>query len=213
MLGSNGYKIVSEYTYPINSFKQVVRKKRMDQMNIEFFTKMSSIFEGLFKLIDKINEVNVNPNGSNQVPYIKSLEDMDIGVKGDKKEKVNDNDIIFRDRSLLVSYTHLLSKDFLKDFKGFGNKNDVNYEKVGKLNWIKLYFYWSDSMLSFFSNISFVMTDCFKLKIKANPFEIIKCPTLVLNILGILNELEFECLKTLEGDQFPTDYKILKSAI
>lgn len=42
---------------------------------------MHILFEGIFRLIDKINEIEVGNNYHNDVPVIKTITDNEIGIK------------------------------------------------------------------------------------------------------------------------------------
>lgn len=42
---------------------------------------MNILFEGIFRLIDKINEIEVGDNFHNDVPIVKTMTDYEVGIK------------------------------------------------------------------------------------------------------------------------------------
>ena len=76
---------------------------------------MNILFEGIFRLIDKINDVEVGNNFHNDVPVIKKINDEEIGIKdyNPLTKRFHQDDIIFRNPGVLLKYDKIVFKDFL----------------------------------------------------------------------------------------------------
>lgn len=211
---SRSFKVLNVYAFPVSNLKAKFNKKRIEEVNNDKFSKMNKIFEGIFKLVDKINEIGVSDDRGYDIPVLKKLEDLDIGVKKYNPEAgfFSEDDIVFRDTSNLIAYIPDFFEDLLKKFTDFGNFADVNAKKLKIINLYQLYIYWEKSVLFFFP-ISFEMENCLTQRNNIDPFFVVKCPSLIVNLLNKLDDEEYKCLKFLGDFKFPKNYEKFKSAL
>lgn len=188
----------------------------MQDVNVELFVNMNVLVEGLFKVIENINESQIE-NTNNEVPIILELNNDIIGIRDFKQDKTSytSDDIVIRNPSVILKYDKRLVQNLVQ-FKNFGNVSNVNNQTIAILNWITYMKFWQKAIEGFFDNTVNVMKQCLFKSDKTDPYAISTCPSVMLHAFNQIEDSQLEVFSGIFEEQlFPSEDRLkdIKKAI